>query len=401
MCVANGEVNPNNPCQRCDTNEQTTAWSAVADGQACGEGSCAGTCQKGSCKQAEQQCVAEDGCYALGADHPVSPCQQCVLVGNPATGNGVAGWKSKPAGTECVATFPIKGPGVCSTAPKGSPKDCIIDYASSIEVGLGGWMGCPQCLPQEIGLGPQHYVEIKPFSIDALEVSADLYAACLKAGGCEYEPSEDIKGDKGQCSILIDTTEGVTSYKLKGVFLPMNCVSRDEANQFCEWRGKTLCSEAQWERAAVGSCAMQGIPDDVCQKSSDAFKVSVYPWGVAWEFAELGPPICDHANTQGCEGEHVFPILTVDGPAFGESVFYPVWGLSGNVAEWVQDSYFGSYEDAPDNGTAWVDPLNPTGIVRGGGYEDPFPVYTTVYRQPFPKSARSPNVGFRCCSSDK
>ena len=43
--------------------------------------------------------------------------------------------------------------------------------------------------------------------------------------------------------------------------------------------------------------------------------------------------------------------------------------MHGNVWEWVEDDWHGSYEGAPDDGAPWIDELRGSRrVVRGGGF---------------------------------
>ena len=346
--------------------------------------------------------MTEDGCFEIGSDHPKHPCHRCELVEDPTNGTGSsAAWTAKPVGTACDASYPIAATGLCVADPVKSPKDCIFDHSVKVAIGQGGWMGCPQCLPASMDQEPRHFVSIKPFEIDAAEVSANLFLTCIQAGGCAYDASSPLKGELDECALVEVAVAQETQWKVKEAYLPMNCVTRKEAIAFCEWNGKVLCSEAQWERAAVGSCVNAGIPENVCDMSQNTLDVPVYPWGMKWNFqAPIQPCELEKANWFECEANQVLPILDATGLRYEKAMHYDVYGLSGNVAEWVRDTYHANYMGAPEDGSPWVDgDLDfEDGITRGGGYQDMFPFTTTIYRDPKPVSWRNPNVGFRCCS---
>lgn len=74
--------------------------------------------------------------------------------------------------------------------------------------------------------------------------------------------------------------------------------------------------------------------------------------------------------------------------------------MAGNVHEWVQDDWHSSYEEAPVDGSAWVDePRASTRVLRGGGWGSPRALLRASSRGlPESPTTHSPYVGFRCCS---
>ncbi len=72
--------------------------------------------------------------------------------------------------------------------------------------------------------------------------------------------------------------------------------------------------------------------------------------------------------------------------------------MSGNVWEWCEDHYHGSYEGAPTDGKAWVD-KGVNRVLRGGGWNDPAHYCRVAYRSNLRPDGRSSNVGFRLAHS--
>ncbi len=80
-------------------------------------------------------------------------------------------------------------------------------------------------------------------SIDRYEVTADEYGACVDAGACEsgrhlvYDP---------------ETTRWCNYQRPGGGKHPMNCLTWNDATDFCGWVGGRLPAAAEWELAAGG-----------------------------------------------------------------------------------------------------------------------------------------------------
>jgi formylglycine-generating enzyme required for sulfatase activity len=69
--------------------------------------------------------------------------------------------------------------------------------------------------------------------------------------------------------------------------------------------------------------------------------------------------------------------------------------MSGNVHEWIQDHYKGSYEGAPVDGSSWEDVGSSKRIVRGGSWTDIAHICRSSYRGKFNQAYQNHNLGVR------
>jgi formylglycine-generating enzyme required for sulfatase activity len=241
----------------------------------------------------------------------------------------------------------------CKTDPEKEPEPCTQGEIScegeqcwvkmcggSFE--MGAWHG-KELDEDEL---PLHRVEIPSFEILSTEVTVGSYNACVAEGAC-IDPMlrEDIPAF---CQNRDDDH-------------PRGCLEWSQAGDVCRWLSGRLPSESEWEYAA-----------------RNAGKKNLFPWGDSPE------PSCELAILGYTDGDpcgeagpgHVCSRAdgnTPDG----------LCDMAGNIYEWVQDSYQGDYQGAPDDGSAWEEDGNYR-ILRGGGINSDEPVTTTnrVFHDP-------------------
>lgn len=219
---------------------------------------------------------------------------------------------------------------------------------------------------------PVHKVDMKGYWIDKVEVTNSMFLLCVQAGVCS--PPQRVASETRQ------------SYFNNPEFndYPVVNVTWDAARQYCQWAGRRLPTEAEWEYAARGST------------------INTFPWGE-------DKPDGTRANFNYMSGD----TNRVGNYSAGASPF-GVLDMAGNVIEWTNDYYSAEYYAS---GPA----SNPTGpvarsayfnrVVRGGSYADGEAELRSSNRAsvlgPNPQAELgssaylgefSPRIGFRCAS---
>ncbi len=241
-------------------------------------------------------------------------------------------------------------------APGTTFQQCA-DCPAMVVVPAGNFiMGSPDTEkgrhPTEIE-GPQHEVMIaKPFAVGQFEITFREWDSCLSAGGCTQNP-QDRGWGRGNRPVLY--------------------VSWFDAQQYLQWLGNLsgqeyrLLSEAEWEYVArAGS------------------KTSFW-WG-----DEVG---VDKAICMGC-GENYDGSMTTPTGSFEQNPF-GLYDVHGNVFEWVQDCWNGTYAGAPADGSAWVSGDCSLRVLRGGSWGKPPESMRSARRINDQPSLRSGKRGFR------
>jgi hypothetical protein len=371
----------------------------------CGEDGCGGIC--GECQGMQDACVlgacvcqpacdgkecGDDGCggvCGVCAEHSVCDSGTCILL--PWCGDGTCAsdlaetcstcpvdcWCG--CGEQCLdhvcvfmaCTGKVCGPDDCggTCAPGCAPGEacqngqcgvvsCYPDCVEEDLIPAGTfWMGCNEAVDNECQSNeyPYHEVYLDSYYIDHTEVVQAEYEKCINtsvcnAPGCEFSPV-NFPGR------------------------PVACIGWAQANAYCEWVGKRLPTEAEWERAARGV---------------DGRK---YPWGNETATCERAVM---HGNGMGC-GSNANMLVCSKSPE-GDSLEGPC-DMAGNVWEWVSDWYSeGTYSESPSS--------NPTGpdtgtqrILRGGSSGHSADDLRASRRLPDSPAAMYINLGFRCARS--
>jgi formylglycine-generating enzyme required for sulfatase activity len=201
---------------------------------------------------------------------------------------------------------------------------------------------------------PAHKVHVDAFSMDKYEVTVGQYAAFLQAKG--IDPPSDWK------------TMNQPAHQKR----PIANVDSTDAAAYCQWAGKRLPTEAEWEMAARGTDGR------------------LYPWG-------NDPPTPLHANFGKTDWNNHGVLAPIGSFEEGKSP-YGIYDMAGNVWEWVSDWYdYNYYKISPSQ--------NPTGpssggtkVIRGGSWYSNPRAMRSANRSLISPTDQGLN-GFRCAKN--
>jgi formylglycine-generating enzyme required for sulfatase activity len=225
---------------------------------------------------------------------------------------------------------------------------------------------------------PEQQVYLDAFELDRYEVTNVQYQRFLPKSG---EPAPRYWLDDMYPA-------GQADYPVVGVSWP-------QAKAYCEWAGKRLPTEAEWEKACRGSNG------------------NIFPWGNAWapKRANVG-----YAQAQN------WPLRLDEGWAFLQSTApspdvphlqpvgsypegqsaYGVLDLTGNASEWVADWYnWSGYWDMPSRnpigtGPPWNHSIRGSGWFDRRGLEELIQDTSRCSSRNSSHSYDDPRLGFRC-----
>ena len=214
---------------------------------------------------------------------------------------------------------------------------------------------------------PAYQRSMPALCVEEKEVTVASYAKCVEAGKCSKPTGVDAL-----CNYGVSGRENH----------PVNCVELSQAVAFCDWIGRRLPTESEWEYAANGATPSTG---------------EKYPWaGMGGSFA--ASKACFNNNgtcpvgskTRTYQGTEV---------AAGSPGFYD---FAGNVWEWTTSELCSYTSTLPDRACG-----SPARVIRGGsGFDTDGRILRSTIRPADAKDAASINatypnswvynLGFRC-----
>lgn len=209
---------------------------------------------------------------------------------------------------------------------------------------------------------PTHQVDLDAYWIDQTEVTNAQYSKCVSAGECT-QPSSEFFG----------------SPKFEN--FPVVSIDWNQARTYCEWAGRRLPTEAEWEKAARGTDGR------------------TYPWGN------------EQPSNRFLDMSKVSEIMKVGNYPMGASP-YGALDMASNAWEWVS-SLFKAYPYDANDGRENMNSVEDR-VIRGygdvvlsgwaidrGNNVDPSLLYQNFYASSTYRVKENPSryndqLGFRC-----
>ncbi len=311
-----------------------------------GPGSAAGTPSKSQCGTA---CHQPQNIVRAHMEKRQSPlCRECHQGVLPVTAKS----PFVPMQRIMKISAPAKQKRSSASAKKTPPSPGKGKYPDMASVRGGEFvMGSNERWDDE---APEHIASTGAFYIDLHEVTNKDYKKFAEATQREtpyHWPNGEIPNGKQNHPVVY--------------------VSWFDARDYCQWTGKRLPTEQEWEKAARGE------------------EGNIYPWGNEWSLDKSNNP---YKYSTGTEPVRSYPK--------GRSP-YGLYDMSGNVWEWV-DSF---YLPHPGNTVHRAEYGKDKRILKGGSWFDCLSYgcglsAPTFNRSFFTPEVRNNSFGFRCAKSD-
>jgi formylglycine-generating enzyme required for sulfatase activity len=208
--------------------------------------------------------------------------------------------------------------------------------------------------------GPRRTVTIgRAFAVGKFEVTFAEWDTCVAGGGCNgYRPSDKGWG-RGNRPVIYVNWNDAQAY----------------VQWLSNWTGKRyrLLSEAEWEYVArAGTTTPFSFGSTISTNLANYY--GNYTYG---------------AGSKGAYRQQTVSVGSFPANRFG------LHDMHGNVWEWTEDCYNGSYAGAPSDGSAWRSGDCSRRVLRGGGwYSYPQILRSALRGRPDP-SNREIDDGFR------
>ena len=243
---------------------------------------------------------------------------------------------------------------------------------------------------------PPRTIYLDSYLIDRTEVTNEQFAAFVESTGYVTEVEAlgtgNVWNEQGWRQVSDATWKRPIGSESTVAGLerhPVVQVSFRDATSFCEWAGKRLPTEAEWEKAARGIDARD------------------YPWGHEFDRSRLN--YCDRdcpipRELRDVDYSDGYSYTAPVGSFPAGASPYGVMDMAGNVWEWVHDLYDPDYyqysRDSNPKGPRYWFGWRGRGfrhrVVRGGSFAGESTYNRTTSRSYDPPENGYFGVGFRC-----
>jgi formylglycine-generating enzyme required for sulfatase activity len=250
---------------------------------------------------------------------------------------------------------------------------------------------------------PQHNVKVPPFFMGKYPITQGQWK--MIATRTDLKVKIDLEEDPSYFKKPYQDQDREIDRWLR----PVERVNWYEAVEFCQRLSKLtgrdyrLPSEAQWEYA----CRAMTEPLDLAK--GESYPPFYFGETLTDKLANYNASRTYASEPKGENGKETIPVGQFPPNAFG------LYDLHGNVWEWCMDDWHDNYENAPSDGSAWLDNNqeenldaenslestekdgnNPYSVMRGGSWGDnPALCRSAIRSLSFRRDFRDDNLGFR------
>ena len=219
---------------------------------------------------------------------------------------------------------------------------------------------------------PIQTIYLDRYSIDKYLITNNQFEQFVRDTGYRTDAEKNntgrVQNKNGKFEIIPGAMwkkpDGFRSIQGKGNY-PVVQVSYNDALNYCQWAGKDLPTEAQWEKAAKGT------------------KWAIFPWG----FAKPDKKLANYGNHNGEPSP-------VNKYPKGKSI-YNVFDMAGNVYQWCKDWYgTGRRKFNNPNGSSKSDMKKR--VLKGSSYKENIDSLYVSGRIGYEMDFSSSVFGFRC-----
>jgi formylglycine-generating enzyme required for sulfatase activity len=253
--------------------------------------------------------------------------------------------------------------------PNDSFRECDICPEMVVIPGGAFTMGSPSSEPgRDKSEGPQHVVTFsRPLAVGKFEVTMDQFAAFVTETG-HAAGSRCWTIENGKAEEKDGRSWRNPGYSQTGSH-PASCLSWNDAKAYVAWlsrkteKGYRLLAESEWEYAARARTRPGPAPRYVFGDDDNA----ICRYGnAADQTARRSGSFPKDWTVLACSDGHATaaPVGSFAANGFG------LYDVLGNVWEWTEDCWNGSYRGAPANGSAWTSGDCGKHVLRGGAWDD-------------------------------